>query len=230
LLIVDRVDEGRVAVLASDQAWLWGRGYEGGGPQLELLRRLAHWMLKEPELEEEALNATAKGEVLTIVRRSMADTEPGAITITGPDGASQDLTMTKQSEGRYSLDFKAPELGLYRLVQDDLERVVAVGPAAPREFVQALASGDILGPVAAQNLGGVLRLEDGVPNIRTVREGRPAIGRDWIGITPRGAYVTLDLKVQPLVPAWLLLVLAAALMLGAWLDALDPAKHDLAGC
>jgi hypothetical protein len=218
LLIVDRVDEGRVAVLASDQAWLWGRGYEGGGPQLELLRRLAHWMLKEPELEEEALNATAKGEVLTIVRRSMADTEPGAITITGPDGASQDLTMTKQSEGRYSLDFKAPELGLYRLVQDDLERVVAVGPAAPREFVQALASGDILGPVAAQNLGGVLRLEDGVPNIRTVREGRPAIGRDWIGITPRGAYVTLDLKVQPLVPAWLLLVLAAALMLGAWLS------------
>ncbi len=61
LLVLDRVGEGRVAVLASDQAWLWGRGYEGGGPQLELLRRLAHWMLKEPELEEEALTATAEG-------------------------------------------------------------------------------------------------------------------------------------------------------------------------
>ncbi|MCE8471000.1 glutamine amidotransferase, partial [Rhodovulum sulfidophilum] len=65
LLVLDRVGEGRVALLASDHAWLWSRGFEGGGPQLELLRRLAHWMMKEPELEEEALSATAEGQVMT---------------------------------------------------------------------------------------------------------------------------------------------------------------------
>ncbi len=217
LLIVDRVDEGRVAVLASDQAWLWGRGYEGGGPQLELLRRLAHWMLKEPELEEEALNAVAKGDVLSITRRSMAETPPGDLTVTNPDGTTRDLTMTKQSPGRYAVDIKASDLGLYRLAQDDLERVVAMGPAAPREFVETLATPDILAPIAAASNGGVLRLEQGTPDLRVVRQGRPAFGRGWIGITPRGAYVTTDLRVQPLVPGWMLLMLAAALAIGAWL-------------
>ena len=102
LLVLDRVEQGRIAVLASDQAWLWGRGYEGGGPQLELLRRLAHWMLKEPELEEEALSATAKGDVLTITRRTLADHPPEELTITGPDGAVATLTLPQNGPGMSS--------------------------------------------------------------------------------------------------------------------------------
>ena len=99
LLVLDRVEQGRIAVLASDQAWLWGRGYEGGGPQLELLRRLAHWMLKEPELEEEALTATNKADVLTITRRTVSDKPPGDLTITGPDGTSQTLALPPAGPG-----------------------------------------------------------------------------------------------------------------------------------
>lgn len=217
LLVLDRVEQGRIAVLASDQAWLWGRGYEGGGPQLELLRRLAHWMLKEPELEEEALSATAKGDVLTITRRTLADHPPEKLTITGPDGAAATLTLPQTGPGKYSADWKAPALGLYRLQQGDLVRVVAVGPAAPREFVETLASGLGLTPTVATLQGGILRIEDGLPAVRAVREGRPAAGRGWIGITPRGAYVTEDLRVSPLAPSWLMLVLAAALAVAAWL-------------
>ena len=56
LLVLSHVGKGRVAQLASDEIWLWSRGYEGGGPQGELLRRLAHWLMKEPELEENALD------------------------------------------------------------------------------------------------------------------------------------------------------------------------------
>ena len=217
LLVLDRVGEGRVAVLASDQAWLWARGFEGGGPQLELLRRLAHWMLKEPELEEEALNATVNGDVLTITRRTLAETPPGDVAVTGPDGAEVVLPLTQTDPGKYSTTWKAPVIGLYRLEQGDLMRVIAVGPAAPREFVDPLATGDLLQPVVAPTNGGILRLEDGMPSIRTVREGRPAVGRGWIGITPRGAYVTEDLRVDALLPAWLLLVLAAGLAVAAWL-------------
>ena len=216
LLVLDRVEQGRVAVLASDQAWLWGRGYEGGGPQLELLRRLAHWMLKEPDLEEEALTATAKGDVLTITRRSVSETPPPDLTITAPDGTVATMPTPEISAGRYQTLWQAPMLGLYRLEQGDLTRVVAVGPSAPREFVETIASGTGLAPIVAQRQGGILRLEDGTPDIRTVREGRPAAGRGWIGITPRGAYVTEDLRVTPLAPAWLLLVLAAGLAVGAW--------------
>lgn len=217
LLVLDRVGEGRVAVLASDHAWLWGRGYEGGGPQLEMLRRLAHWMLKEPELEEEALTATAKGQVLTITRRSVAEEPPGDVTVTGPDGAEVVLPMPEVGPGRYQVEWEAPVVGLYRLVQGDLTRVVAVGPSAPREFEATIATADVLEPAVTPTNGGILRLEDGAPDVRAVREGRPAAGRGWIGITPRGAYVTEDVSVAPLLPAWAWLLLAAALAVAAWL-------------
>ncbi len=225
LLVLDRVEQGRVAVLASDQAWLWGRGYEGGGPQLELLRRLAHWMLKEPELEEETLTAVAKGDVLTITRRSIADAPPGDLTVTGPDGAAVVLQLPELSPGRFAIDWKAPMLGLYRLAQDDLVRVVAVGPPAPREFVETIASGVGLEPIVAPMLGGILPLEAGTPDLRAVRIGRPAVGRGWIGITPRGAFVTQDLRVAALVPGWLLLLVAAALAVMAWLVEGRPIKR-----
>ena len=217
LLVLDRVEEGRVAVLASDHAWLWGRGYEGGGPQLELLRRLAHWMLKEPELEEEALTATAKGDVLTITRRSVADTPPGDLTITAPDGSQAVIAMPETGPGRYQTDWQAPMMGLFRLVQGDLARVVAVGPSAPREFEETIADTEKLAPMVAATRGGILRLEDGIPDIRAVRDGRQAAGRGWIGIVPRGAYVTQDISVAALLPGWLYLVLSAGLALAAWL-------------
>ena len=217
LLVLDRVDEGRVAVLASDQAWLWGRGYEGGGPQLELLRRLAHWMLKEPDLEEEALTATAKGDVLTITRRSIAEDPPGDLTITGPDGAATTIPMPQTAPGRFVLDWKAPMMGLFKLVQGDLTRVVAVGPSAPREFEETIATAELLAPMVAATRGGILSLQDGIPDIRTVGEGRQASGRGWIGILPRGAYVTQDIRVAAILPGWLYLALAAGLALAAWL-------------
>jgi hypothetical protein len=217
LLQLAREGEGRVAVLASDHIWLWGRGFEGGGPQLELLRRLAHWMLKEPELEEEALTATIAGNVLTITRRTIADDPPGPVTVTGPDGAEVTLDLAETAPGRFSVEWAAPEMGLYRLEQGDLTRVIAVGPTAPREFVETIASGDLLEPAVTATQGGILRLADGMPDLRTVRQGRPAVGRGWIGITPREAYVTEDVRIAALLPGWLYLVLAAGLAVAAWL-------------
>ncbi|MGL4238433.1 hypothetical protein [Tabrizicola sp.] len=217
LLVLNRVDQGRVAVLASDHAWLWGRGYEGGGPQLELLRRLAHWMLKEPELEEETLTAEVNDEVMTITRRTLEETAPGPVTVTGPDGTTTELAMPMVTPGKYETKWQAPALGLYRLEQGELTRVISVGPATPREFVETIASGDELRPMAEATKGGVTRLEDGYPDIREVGEGRLAVGRGWIGITPRQAYLTTDLNVVALLPAWAWLLLAAGFAVAAWL-------------
>ncbi len=216
LLVLAREGEGRVAVLASDHIWLWGRGYEGGGPQLELLRRLAHWMLKEPDLEEEALSASAKGQHLTVTRRTVGE-NPGPVTVTGPDGAALDLAMAEVSPGRYVAEWDAPEMGLYNLRQGDLTAVMALGPAAPREFEDTIASPDRLAPVAAASGGGILRLSDGMPDIRAVDMGRVASGRGWIGITRREASLTQDLRVAPLLPGWSWLVLVAGLAVAAWL-------------
>ena len=216
LLILDRVGAGRVALLASDHAWLWNRGYEGGGPQLELLRRLAHWMMKEPELEEEALFADASGQTMRIVRRTLGS-EVGPVTITTPDGETVALDLTENTPGEHIAEFEGPEIGLYRLAEGDQSAVIGLGPAAPREFVNTIATGDILAPIIAPLRGGIIRLQDGLPTLRTVREGRPASGRGWIGLTPRNAYETRDVTQTALLPAWLVLLLASALIVGGWL-------------
>ena len=216
LLLLDRVGEGRVALLASDQAWLWSRGYEGGGPQLELLRRLAHWMMKEPELEEEALSANGNGQTIEIVRRTLGE-GPREVTVTAPDGSTTVVVLTETSPGRFTGTLAGPEVGLYRLSDGELDAVVALGPAAPREFEETIASGDKLGPHVEATRGGVQRLEDGIPSVRAVAEGRNAAGRGWIGITPREAYVTADVRIMPLLPAWAFLLLASLLTVAAWL-------------
>ncbi|CAN0437128.1 MAG: hypothetical protein CMF72_07335 [Mameliella sp.] len=216
LLVLDRVGEGRVALLASDQAWLWNRGYEGGGPQLDLLRRLAHWMMKEPELEEEALWAEPAGQSMRIIRRTLNEFV-GSVTVITPSGDEVEVPLEEVSPGRYEAIYDGPEIGLYRLEENALSAVVGLGPSAPREFIQTIASGAALSPMIEGLRGGVMRLEEGLPSIREVRAGRPAAGRGWIGLTPREAYQTLDVRQTPLAPEWLVLLLAAGLIVGAWL-------------
>ncbi len=216
LLVLDRVGEGRVALLASDHAWLWSRGYEGGGPQLELLRRLAHWMMKEPELEEEALTATASGQSMQIERRTLSDTVP-PVTVTAPDGTTTELPLRNVAPGQFIADYQGPEIGLYRLENGDQSAVIGLGPAAPREFINTVGTAELLQPAIDSTRGGALLLEAGLPDIRNVREGRPAAGRGWIGLTPRNAFETRDVRATALLPGWLVLMLSALFIVAAWL-------------
>ena len=216
LLVLDRIGEGRVALIASDQAWLWSRGFEGGGPQLDLLRRLAHWMMKEPELEEEALWAEATGQRMRIIRRTL-EQGVGSVTVTRPDGTEESVALQEVSPGRFEAEYDGPEIGLYRLKEGEQEAVIGLGPAAPREFEQTIASGEALESVVAALRGGEARIEDGLPSIRAVGAGRPAAGRGWMGITPREAFETMDVTRIPLLPAWLTLLLAAGFIVAAWL-------------
>lgn len=216
LLTLDRVGEGRIALLASDHAWMWSRGYEGGGPQLDLLKRLAHWMMKEPELEEEALSAVALGAEVTITRRSM-DTGPREVIVIRPDGSTEVLPLTESTPGVFETTFSTEELGLYRLSDESESAVVAVGPASPREFVETIASAAPLAPLIEETRGGVFALEETRVDLREVRAGRVAAGRTWAGYTPRGAYEVESLKVIPLAPPWLALLLVGLAVIGAWL-------------
>ncbi len=221
LLILNRVGKGRVALMTSDQVWLWGRGFEGGGPQLELLRRIAHWSMKEPELEEEALLADVSAELaVTITRRTMAETAK-PVRITRPDGQTETVALAEAGPGRFTGRWTAPGPGLYRMTDGDISRVLALGPAAPREFEETVASGAGLTPLAEATQGGVLRLSDGIPDLRLVRPGRPAHGQgvagDWLGITPRDAASVTGLTHRPLLPGWAWLLLVAGLALAGWL-------------
>ena len=134
-----------------------------------------------------------------------------------PSGEEVELPLTEISPGRFEAEYEGPEIGLYRLENGDQSAVIGLGPAAPREFERTIATGDVMQPAIDSFRGGVLPLVEGLPSIREVSAGRPAAGRGWIGLTPREAFETRDLRQTPLLPAWLVLLLALALIVGAWL-------------
>ena len=215
LLVLDRVGKGRVAELMSDQTWLWARGFEGGGPQAELLRRLAHWLMKEPELEAESLQAAIVGGDIQITRRTMAATTP-PVMLTMPDGKQMPVALTKAEPGIWRGSAKAGQLGLYRATDGILSTVTAAGPLNPKEVSDMRATEDVLKPVAQASGGGVHWLEDGIPEVRRVAAGDSANGSNWIGLRSNGAYRVTALEQSKLLPQWLALLLIVGALLLAW--------------
>jgi hypothetical protein len=215
LLVLNRVQEGRVALLLSDHAWLWTRGFEGGGPQAELLRRLAHWLMKEPELEEERLNGTIKGDRLIVTRRTMAE-RAAAIEVTRPSGRVEKVTLTPTEDGAFAGTIKAPEMGLYRLRDGNLNAVAAAGPLNPRELADVRATDKLVKPVTAATKGGIAWIKrDGIPEIRRTRPGRAAADDGWIGLRANEAYAVRSTRQTPLFhPAIAFVLIIGGLMLG----------------
>ncbi|MEM8570495.1 MAG: hypothetical protein AAGG56_06245 [Pseudomonadota bacterium] len=215
LLVLDRQGEGRIAVLASDQAWLWSRKFEGGGPQMELLRRLAHWLMKEPELEEEVLRGQGDAGDLLITRQT---TDPGIdeVTATSPSGEQSSVRLEEVSPGRWEGRIETSENGVWRLEEGDLTSVAVLGPSQPREFSDPVSTDVVLAPLVGATGGGFLRAEDGTTDLRLVREGRVSAGRGWLGLVDREAYQLRDVRQVALAPGWLMLLLAGTLVVMAW--------------
>ena len=219
LLVLDRIGEGRVAQLLSDHAWLWARGFEGGGPQAELLRRLAHWLMKEPDLEEEALRARAEGRQLVIERRTMETAVPEA-RIEGPEEFAQDLTLEPAGPGRWRGTVETSEIGIYRVENGAHRAVAAVGPVNPAEFADMRATEAHLAPVVEAASGHLFWLEDfesaGAPDIRLVRPGRDRSGPGWAGLHRNAASLVTDRERVPLLPPLMALLLCLGTLFAAW--------------
>ncbi|MBC7907268.1 MAG: hypothetical protein H7Y60_11055 [Rhodospirillaceae bacterium] len=216
LLILDKVGEGRVAQLLSDTIWLWARGFEGGGPHDELLRRLAHWLMKEPELEEDSLAAEIKGDRLEVVRRSLAPA-PAEVTVTRPDGTIVQAPLEDHADGRATVTMAVDQSGLWRVDDGDRTAIAAAGSLAPLENAELTATAHVLTPVA-ETTGGSVRFlsEGGVPDFRRVGPDRVATGRDWAGLVARGEHSVTGVREIPLAPALLLLALVLGGLLAAW--------------
>ncbi len=198
LLALSRVDKGRVALLLSDQIWLWQRGYDGGGPHLDLLRRLAHWLMKEPELEEEALRARARGQDVTIERQSLKDAIPPA-TLTGPDGVSRALTLSPAEPGLSRATVHVEDDGLYRASDGEHVALVNVGPDNPLEFQEVVSTTEHLRPLADATGGSARRIGD-PPSLRLVamRESPIYAGSGYLAIKRTGASALIGVSRWPL--------------------------------
>jgi hypothetical protein len=216
LLVLDRVGKGRVAEFLSDQEWLWARGFEGGGPQAELLRRLAHWLMKEPELDEERLSATIINGQIAIERHTMAP-QAKPVTLTYPSGRKAAINLHKIEPGLWRATANAGELGLYRLTDGTLNAVTAAGPLNPKEVADMRATDAILKGPAEATGGSIHWLADGgIPDIRRVEPAATASGTHWIGLRRNGAYRVTSVEQTALLPPWLALILLIGTLLFAW--------------
>jgi hypothetical protein len=219
LLVLSREGEGRVALLLSDHIWLWARGFEGGGPHLDLLRRLSHWLMKEPDLEEEALRLKMSGRNLVVQRQTMADSVAD-VTLTSPSGTSRTLKLEPAEPGVWEKSIVADELGLWRATDGKLNALTNIGPANPREFAEVTSTPDVLAPIANATGGAARRLDDGsglsVPRILAVRSGGTYSGDDWIGLKMRDASVVRGIGVLPVFAGLLGLLLLIGSLAGTW--------------
>ncbi len=220
LLLLSREGEGRVALLLSDHIWLWARGYEGGGPHIDLLRRLSHWLMKEPDLEEEALRLIVRGHDLTVQRQTMFDTV-GEVTLTTPSGKTRKVTLAPAEAGVWRATIEANELGLWRASDGTLNALANVGPANPREFTEVTSTTEVLAPLANATGGGVVRAENGsgvhLPRIVAMRSSDTYHGDDWLGLRTREASVVRGIGVLPVFAGLIGLLLLLGSVAAVWM-------------
>ncbi|WP_363348221.1 hypothetical protein [Methylocystis echinoides] len=220
LLVLSHEGKGRVALLLSDQIWLWARGFDGGGPNADLTRRLAHWLMKQPDLEEEALRAQARGRDVTIERQTLKD-EAAPVRATAPSGATQQLTLRQSEPGLWRAGLDAKEMGLWRFESDGLTALVNVGPANPREFREVASTTEKLQPLAEATGGTVRRLSKSsdavtLPRIVEMTDASRYGGADWIGIRQTGASTLVGVETAPLgLGLWAMLALLSVVVT-AW--------------
>jgi hypothetical protein len=217
LLVLNRVGEGRVALLLSDTGWLWGKGFDGGGPQIELLRRVSHWLMKEPQLEEEALTAAVSNGALEITRRSLS-AEEVPVKVTAPDGSEQTVTPKPSRSGAFTAHLDVATLGLHSLSDGKMNAVAAVGTPNPLETYDVVSTDAKVGPLAEASGGGTFWLEDAVtPSIRRVVPGRASHGSTWLGLKANKQVAVTGVTQTPLSPvAVILLLIMAGAMLAWW--------------
>ncbi len=222
LLITSREGKGRVGLFLSDHAWLWARGYREGGPHLDLLRRLSHWLMKEPSLEEEALRAVTRGRTVEIERQTLGDA-PGAVTITGPSGTARSLPLASEKPGLFTARLQATELGLHRLQSDQLVAFVSVGSDNPREFVDVLSDPARLRPVSETLAGSTRRIgrevgsDVDLPRIVPVRSGTRLAGGDWIGLRISDSGIVRGVSLMPMFLGMAGLALLLGALIAGWL-------------
>jgi hypothetical protein len=227
LLILDRKGKGRVALLTSDQAWLWARGYDGGGPHTDLLRRTAHWLMKEPDLEEERLFASARGLTLTIERRTMGESVP-PVTVRNQQGKTEEIVLEKMAPGLFRTTKDVERPGLYKMTQGDLSAIAHAGVEDVREMSEVTATETKLEPLLSVTGGGVFWTKTAsllgtgsatnvtLPRIAMMSAVRVMAGNGWMGLKDRAAYVTRGVKLTPMFTGFAALAALLAFMALAW--------------
>ncbi len=217
LLVVDKIKKGRTALLLSDQAWLWSKGHDGGGPYNEMFRRLSHWLMGEPDLEAERLSARIENGQIAIDYHTLED-ETKTVQIIAPDGETQTVTLKRVGPGHYQGTSPVSGQGAYRVSTADLSAIAAAGTLNPREYKHVLPSADILAPLAEASGGGTYWTngQAALPALRKVKPGAKTAGDNFAGLIAHEQYNVTASRRTPFGPTWLYFLIILTTLLAAW--------------
>jgi hypothetical protein len=217
LLVLNRYGEGRVAMLLSDHGWLWARGFEGGGPHVALYRRIAHWLMKEPSLEEEALRATANGRTLVIERQTMSDvTDPATIEL--PSGETREVILAPAGDGLFRSELALDQPGLVEVTSGDLRALAHVGAVDAPEFRATVSTTGVIAPVSEETGGLTTRVNataSDLPQILPTRSARIDAG-ERMGLRASNESVLKGVRSVPLFGGFLGLALMILALGATW--------------
>ena len=217
LLILERVDKGRVAQLASDHIWLWDKGYKGGGPSQELLRRSVHWLMKEPQLDEQALTLRVI-ERSIVVQSYQFNESDTSVSVVAPDGSQSTLNLRANTEGIYEGTIDAAQLGVYEFQKPNgQKRFISVGDMNAPELRDVITTPDVLAPVNDQTGGGALWLsKTPEPSIRMMSSSGSYAGKNWIGLRSNDAYIVKGSRAIPLLSPFASLIFLCGILVFCW--------------
>ncbi len=224
LLILDRVGQGRVAQISSDHIWLWSRGYDGGGPHAELLRRIVHWLMKEPELDERAMDVHVNRDQIIIRKRPMGNTQSETIALTYPDGEMETIELTLNKNGLLEYKHNAQHFGIYAFEDvHGTRRLAMIGDLTSPEMNGVTTTDRLLKPVIEATGGTSIWLdEESSPTIRFTSEARRYGGSDWFAFKRNNDFTVTGVRNMPLLPEWsLLLILLSTLVYTWWIEGRD---------
>lgn len=217
LLVLDRVDQGRVAQLSSDHIWLWSRGYDGGGPHAELLRRIVHWLMKEPELDEQALDVRVHKNTITVEKQSYGKRSE-TLAMNTPNGDTELVELTLSQNGLLRYTHEAQNLGIYAFEDTNGTRKFAlVGDIDPPELRGVITTDEHLSPLVKASSGTTIWLQDTArPRVSAIQNARRFGGSDWLALKRNRDYSVTSVRDISLFPSWALLLGLLTLMVLLW--------------
>ncbi len=215
LLVLNRVDKGRVAQLFSDQIWLWAHGYEGGGPYAELIRRLSHWLMKEPELEENDLRAEINGNTLHVSMRSLLPLEAN-VRITGPNDFNENLVLKHLSNGKYEGKLSINVAGIYHINNGEKSILATQDQDKNQEWQNIISTKIPLRPIVKASNGSIDYIENGLPHLKVLQKNQKTSGRNWIGLKDNHAFIVTGSRYVDILSGWFALLVGGILALAYW--------------
>ncbi len=218
LLLLDRVGKGRVAQISSDHIWMWSRGYKNGGPHAELLRRIVHWLMKEPELDERALDITIHKSDITVRKQNHKKVSEESLAITLPSG--EYIAAKLKDNGQSSLEYKhhADQLGIYSFEDINKERKFAViGEVNPPELRGIKTTAEKLMPLVKKSKGTTIWLDKAPkPKVKASKNSRHYGGSNWLSFKLNNDHTVTSVKGISILPKWAMMIMLISALLLLW--------------